>query len=315
MHSLLSRVLAIFVFLLLTVLLIINTPNARAANATSVVISEISISGASASDEFVELYNPTESDVVMLGWRLTRKSSTGTESNLVSSLSATIKSHGYLLVIPQTGYMGLVPGDKTYSVSGGQLASNNSVLLYSDAGVTLLDKVGYGTSLDSEGIAFTNPLVGESLERKANSTSTVQSMTSGIDVLMGNGEDTNNNSNDFIKRVVAQPQNSTSSLEPVPFETPTTTETPTPTLTDTPTPTTTPTSTPTDTPTQTATPTSSPTPTETPNPTATPTATITPTPVATFQNFKLVCTTRMLNFNILSIRIRVPLISCSLIKL
>ena len=355
MRSLLSRVLALIVFLLLAVLLVFNTPDAKAVSANSIVISEISVAGFSTSDEFVELYNPTNNDIALSSWRLTKKSSTGTETNLVSSLSATVKAHGYLLIVPQTGYMGLVPGDKSYSVAGGQLASNNTVLLYSDAGVTLVDKVGYGTAVDFEGTASANPIVGEGLERKANSSSNVESMVEGADMLLGNGEDSNNNANDFIIRVVAQPQNSASTLEPVPTQSPTTTPTTTNTPTPSPTATATPTLTPTDTPTPTVspTPTSSPTPTATPTPTitptptatstptpsltvtptstpsptitvaptvtptatVTPTMTITPTPVAVFPTFKLVCTTKNLQFNILSMQFSVPLVSCNIVKL
>lgn len=329
MHSHLSRVVAVFVFSLLALLLIVNTPDAKAAIANNVLISEISISGFSASDEFVELYNPTESDIVLDSWRLTRKTSTGVESNLVSSLSATIKSHGYLLIVPQSGYMGLVPGDTTYSIASAPLASNNTVLLYSDNGQTLVDKVGYGTAVDYEGSASANPIVGEGLERKANSSSTVFSMVEGTDATMGNGEDTDNNLNDFVIRVVAQPQNSTSSIEPVPTLSPTATETPTatPTSTETPTPTVTPTDVPSPTETPTPTVTANPTPTDTPTVTPTvtntptpantitPTMAVSPTPVAIFPTFKLVCTTKNIQFNILTIQFSVPLVSCNVIKL
>jgi hypothetical protein len=86
------------------------------------------------------------------------------------------------------------------------------------------------------------------------------------DEFKGNGEDSDNNSNDFIVRATAQPQNSASSTEPASV---------TPTPTSSITPTVTPLSTPTPTITITPTPTLTPTPTATPTPTSTPT----PTPV------------------------------------
>ncbi len=211
MHSLLSKVITLFVFSALAILLVVNTPDAKASTANSVVISEVSIAGFSTTDEFVELYNPTSNDINLQGWRLQRKSQTGaTVENLISSMSGVIKAHGYFLVAHQTGYMGLVSSDATYTSTS--LASNNTVLLYSDAGVTLIDKLGYGTATDHEGTAAANPTVGEGLERKASSTSTLDSMVNGADILMGNGEDSNNNSTDFVKRVVSQPQRETQAL-------------------------------------------------------------------------------------------------------
>ena len=167
----------------------------------------------------------------MASWRLTRKNSSGTEGNLVASLSGTVKSHGYYLIAYPTKYLGLTTPDKTYSSTSSALTDNNTVLLYSDAGVTLVDKVGWGSAIDKESSASANPNVGEGLERKANTSSTVASMTSGgADELMGNAEDTDNNVSDFIVRVVSQPQNSNSTLEPVPTATPTNTPTDTPTV-------------------------------------------------------------------------------------
>lgn len=329
MRSNLPRILTSIFLLFLTLLFIIGTPISQAATASHVVISEIQVSGVSADDEFVELYNPTGSDITMSAWRLTSKSSTGvTESTLVSSLSGTIKSHGYLLITPQTGYFGLATADKLYSVSGSHIGGNNTVILYSDAGVTVVDKVGFGTASDREGTAAANPIVGEGLERIANTSSTVDSMVDGADQFLGNGEDTNNNSSDFIKRVVSNPQNANSALEPVATPTPTATntptptDTPTPTITETPTPTDTPTPTPTETPTETPTPTITETPTPTVQPTATPTMTVSPSPTVTptptvspFPRFNVVCTTRMMNFHIFNINFSVPLVSCNLVKL
>lgn len=147
----------------------------------------------------MELYNPNSTDVNLQTWKLTRKASTGTESNLVASLSGTIKAHGFFLITPQTGYLGLTPPDRTFSVAGSPIVSDNTILLYGPSGTTLIDKVGWGSAVDREGTAAANPLVGEGLERKANSSSTIDSMANGDDKLLGNGEDTDNNTNDFIR--------------------------------------------------------------------------------------------------------------------
>lgn len=282
--------------------------------AIHIVISEVQIGGATAGDEFIELYNPTNSPVSLLGWKLTRKTSGGTEENLVSSagFSGSIASHGFFLITPQTGYMGGTTADLLYSQASNSIAANNTVLLY-DSLNTVVDKVAFGTGTDPEGSVFSaNPSANSSIERKANSSSTSATMAiGGADEFAGNGEDTNNNNADFVSRAASQPQNSSSGVEPAAAtstptntltftpsntptntathtstDTPTNTNTPTDTLTPSPTNTDTPTNTPTDTPTNTNTPTPSDTPTETPTPTPTntQTATATHTPTNTFTN-------------------------------
>ncbi len=250
-----------------------------AAPADYVVISEIK-HHAGGTDEFVELYNPTASDISLDGWKLTRKNSTGTEANLVSAFNDTaiIPAHSFFLIThPQAESS--PSADYVYSAASNALTNNYTVLLYDNSEEPqLVDKVGYGTAADFETEASPNPNAAESLERKAFSTSTVDSMTTGDDANQGNSEDSNDNFNDFIIRTTPNPQNSSvteipSSITPTPTPTPTPTDvTPSPTPTDevTPTPTTQPSPTPTTVP--------SPTPTITPTPTTQPTPTPTPTP-------------------------------------
>lgn len=289
---------SVFVILLLSFVILSakKPPLVFSEVAGHIVISEIQVGGGVADDEFVELYNPTASNVDMTGWRLTRKTSTGTQSNLVSSISGTISSHGYFL-IAHPDYDGSATEDMVYSATTSALAANNTVLLYSDAGTTTVDKVGMGTATDNETATTSNPANNGSIERKPG-----ESNSSG-----GNGEDTDNNSNDFALRTTSEPQNSSSATEepasptptgtvtPTSTESPTEsptgspTETPTPTLepsptespTSTPSPTLTPTLTPTETPTPTLEPTESPTPTLTPTTEPSPTETLTPTATET----------------------------------
>lgn len=275
MLSKLSRILISSFFLFFIILFLVSTTIAQAATATHVVISEVEVgkTGA-ATDEFVELYNPTASDINLANWKLTRKTTAGAESDLISTVSGTIKSHGYFLFSPSSGYSGSASADQTYLESDNSITDNNTVLIYSNGGSTLVDKIGFGTASDSETTTETNPSSGTSRERRANSTATSATMAiGGTDEFNGNGEDTDNNANDFVLRNIPQPQNSSSTLEPVPTQTPTDTTTATPTLSETPTTSTTPTSTVTTTPT----PTSSISPTDTPSITATPTETLTPT--------------------------------------
>lgn len=247
------------------------------------VISEVQVAGAHADDEFVELYNPTDQSISISNLRLTKKTSGGTESNLIASLSGSIAAHHYYLVAnPAYTTIPLAP-DAVYSATSSSLAIDNTILLYGSDHTTIIDKVGMGSANEKEASAAANPATGQSIERKALSTADSNTMkVGGADEFKGNGEDTNNNAADFIMRSVPQPQNASSLPEPVEI-TPTPTIPVTPSLT--PTPTMTPTLTPTATPTQTPTPTMTPTPTltMTPTPTATPTPTmtITPTPTVT----------------------------------
>lgn len=191
------------------------TPTPAVAN--HIVISEVQISGDGINlndDEFVELYNPTSSPIIMSRWRLTRENSAGTEANLVLSLNGTIPAHGYFLIVDADGYNGGVTRDVEYSAPSNELTNNYTVLLYSDAGISLIDKVGFGTPSNPEAAPFSsNPSLSQSIERKAYSLSTKASMEGGVDSVKGNGFDSDNNSLDFILRNFSDPQNSSSPIE------------------------------------------------------------------------------------------------------
>lgn len=255
-----------------------------ATDNSNIVISQIQIAGATANDEFVELYNPTNVSVNLEGWRLTRKTaSSSAQTNLVSSISGTMQPHGYFLIANPASPLATGAADAVYSASSSAITTNNTILLYSDAGTTLVDKVGFGSASDNEVASFTsNPESSQSLIRKATSTSDANSLaTGGSEVNLGNGYDTDNNANNFVLLPIAMPRNNRSLPAQIPTATPTITVTPsaspTATLTQTPTPTTiqsgpTPTASPT--PTMTATP----TPSATITPSASPTASTTPAP-------------------------------------
>ncbi len=257
------------------------------ADTNHVVISQIQLSGATASDEFVELYNPTDSTIDIAKWRLIRKSSTGgSTQNLVASLAGTIKPKSYFL-ISHPNAVSSTNADVTYSSSASAMTTNNTITLFSDAGLTIVDKIGLGTAVESETSAFAdNPEGGESIVRKATATSTAQSLfTGGTEATQGNEFDTDNNATDFVLFTTSLPRNSsTPQAQPTtvpssaPTNTPAPTITPSPTIAPTVSPTTVPTSTPTPTQVPTVIPTIQPTSTPTLAPTATPMPTNTPTP-------------------------------------
>src|SRR3989344_462059 len=137
MRRLLPALLGISALLFLGEIILNHSKNASAAIAIHVVISEVQIAGANGTDdEFVELYNPTDSSVDLSGWRLTRKTSGGTQNTLVNSVTGTIPAHGYFLIAHSASYSASVSPDTMYSAPSQNIASNNSVVLYSDAGLT-----------------------------------------------------------------------------------------------------------------------------------------------------------------------------------
>ena len=227
------------------------------ADATHIVISEVQTDGDTlghtATDEFVELYNPTNELVDINGWVLKKKNSAGALYSIANLLGALgPKQH---LLIANEYYNGDVPADVVYSYVG--IAPNNTIILFANDETTVIDKVGFGSAPDYEGSPYpSNPPINGSIER----TSFV---------------DTDNNANDFQVRDVSDPQNS-DYVETT--STPTETQTPTSVATPTEAPTATPEETSTPLPTEEATPTEKPT--EIPTPTLSPTMSPTETPLA-----------------------------------
>lgn len=282
--AVLSFILVISTFFLLTT-------TSKADTAIHLVISEIQIAGATATEDFIEIYNPTSLAVSLEGLRLVKRTSSGVADTSIVAFAADeeVAPHSYFLWC-NSDISGALGCDKTTS---GTVAFNNSVALRNgpvDTG-TVVDSVTFGavTNALGEGTPIsTAPEASQSAERKATTTSTADSMnTGGADEFAGNGEDTDNNNSDFVLRAVSQPQKSSSNSEvpATPSATPTPTITPTESPTETPTPSSTPTESPSPTPESSPTispsPTVESTPTATPEPTATPTTLPTETPIPT----------------------------------
>ncbi len=122
-----------------------------------VFISEIMAGSDGNSDnEFIELYNPTGSDISLTGWTLKKKTSSGSESVLVAVgrfEGKKIPAHGYLLIVHEGLYQGGTPADVTWPTSYNIAYSNNTVLLYD----------GTGGKVDE--VAWTDIPVGQSYAR------------------------------------------------------------------------------------------------------------------------------------------------------
>ena len=187
--------------------------------ANHLVISEVQIAGEKASYDFVEIYNPTNTPLDISGYKLRKRTSTGSESSIrVFPSGSIIKSNGYFLwANSEDGYAESVGADVSSTAT---LAKNNSIALLSPDG-TIIDAVAWGESQNPfvEGSYFPkNPMANESIERKAQTSSTNTTMASGgVDEFNGNGQDTDDNSADFVLRENPQPQNSLSTPEKPPW--------------------------------------------------------------------------------------------------
>lgn len=195
-------------------------PQAKAARADHVVISEVygggGNSGAHYKNDFIELYNPTDTPVSVGGWSVQYTSATGGTWQ-TTDLAGSIAPHGFYLVQQAAGAGGtaeLPPPDGVGSIgmSGTQgkvaLVNHTTPLVGTDvssqAGV--VDMVGFGAATTYEG--------NSPAPATTNSTSAQRiSDASGIVPNGGNGWDTNNNGNDFVTGAPT-PKNTQSPVEP-----------------------------------------------------------------------------------------------------
>ncbi len=303
------------------------------AATTHIVISQIQTAGSTrtnkAHQEFVELYNPTDDAVDLTGWRLAKKTATGSAvTTLVSSMSGVMNPHAYFLVADPLYTSSSVTPDSVYSTNTGSIADNNTVILFSDNGKTRVDTVGMGTALDSETTDASNPAADQSIVRKASVNSTAATLLpGGPEEYAGNGYDSDNNANDFVLFTSAMPRNSTTPAA-TPIISPTPTSTLTPTVSQTVTPTNTPTSTLTPSatlpPTVTLTPSPMPSPTpvltvtKIPSPatTSTPSPRISLTPIVPRVSFpRLVCAWKIRGIAIYRTHITIPYFYCAFVRM
>lgn len=160
-----------------------NTTGQTTSNATTlnhITINEFTTRGPNGSyDEFAELYNPTNSDINITGWKLQYKSATGDtwQSKVGSGISGVIKSKSFFLLASK-GYSLTTQADYLHNANWG-LSDTGGHLRIIDTDSTVIDKVGWGDANDAEGSPTPALEENKSLERKSLTT------------------DTDNNSNDF----------------------------------------------------------------------------------------------------------------------
>ena len=215
-----------------------NSSNLLALS-TSVVISQVygggGNSGATYTNDFIELFNRGASPVSVNGWSVQYASATGTTWAVTSLTNVTIQPGQYYLVQEAQGAGGTTPlptpdamGTIAMSATAGKVALVNSITALSGAcptGASIIDFVGYGVTASCfEGSGPT--------PAPSNTTA----------VLRGaNGcTETDTNATDF-SAAAPTPRNTSSTMNPCGTATPTPTPTPTPGPSPTPTPTPTPT--------------------------------------------------------------------------
>jgi hypothetical protein len=174
--------------------------------ARGLVISELAPAGPlGASDELVELYNPTSYDVSLAGYEL--EYSSLSNPTLFTSwhtfdAAPVIPSHGFYVVGNTTSPVKDVPANGVLmSATGGAIRLRQ--------GGTTVDQLGWGGG-NSEGTSAPAPSSTGSLERKARSGSSAPGMASGADQLLGNAYDSDDNAADFVVRTTREPQTAAS---------------------------------------------------------------------------------------------------------
>lgn len=202
-----------------------NTTRPADNIASHIVISEVCIGKALAGDEHVELYNPNDTpenlrDLTVSGTgelKLKNVTSTDTLQNrAITWINDTIPAKGYFLFAAGT----ITPAaDATFSAA---LSTDGGVQI-TDANDVIIDRVAWGSptppSQGVEGTGIEQDLAnGDSIERKAKSSSTEAGMKEGgEDYTNGNGFDTDNNAADFvIHSGYFEPQNTDNQTEQPP---------------------------------------------------------------------------------------------------
>jgi len=199
--------------LLAILLLVVPGLPSGAARGESVpdhlVISEIVTGGASASDELIELYNPTAAALPLEGLELVYVTASGATISRRAAweLGAPSLDPGrHLLVANELGvYAGIA--DALYA--SGMAATGGSVALRIQGASSAVDAVGWGTAASTwlEGQVAGAPQSGSSLERLPGGDA-------------GSTQDTDDNATDFVVRAVPGPQNLGSPPVPDPSATP-----------------------------------------------------------------------------------------------
>jgi len=198
-----------------------------------IVISEFRPLGpGGASDEFIELFNPSAASVNVGNWQIKKFSCSGTTPSTLLTIPAnTILLAGQHYLVVNTGAT-IGSADQTYS---SPLAPDNGIAILASNG-DIVDQVGVCSSPADNDYY----LEGDGLDKLADYP---QEETESYQRKVGGCVDTDDNADDFAILTPPNPQNRASAaticvgaVTPTPSRTPTPTRTTTPTKTRAPTP-------------------------------------------------------------------------------
>ncbi|MBU4078600.1 lamin tail domain-containing protein [Patescibacteria group bacterium] len=144
------------------------TPTTTSSN---IVINEVN-SSASSSAEWVELYNPTSSDINVSGWTIL--------DNYFSDILPTVSpipSGGYAVIITDNSVVNAIPISAiTIKLNGNAigngLANDGDSLTLLDTSSTKIDEMSYGNNISVFLIPPSNPNINQTLIRFPNGADT-----------------------------------------------------------------------------------------------------------------------------------------------
>ncbi len=123
-----------------------TSPAVPVVAATPLISEVMAGSDAGAGDEFIELWNPGETDIDLTGWYIKKRSSSGAESGLVTAARLTdarIPAGKRFLLANEGGYQGSVAPDAKWATSNTLAYTNNAIVLYAPDG-TKKEEVAWG---------------------------------------------------------------------------------------------------------------------------------------------------------------------------
>ncbi len=181
-------------------------PAPTRAHGDHLVINEIATGGASANDEFIELFNPTAGPLSLANLEIAYVSSSGTTVSRRTAWGGTapdVPGGGHVLLANEAG-VHAAAADVLYA--GGLAATGGTVILRAAGAAVAIDAAAWGTATGAwvEGAAALAPGPGFSIERVTDPSD-------------GHVRDTNQNATDFVLREVPTPRGS----QPMPSATPT----------------------------------------------------------------------------------------------
>jgi hypothetical protein len=162
-----------------------GTVPAASGSAGHIIIATVQISSTASTNDFVTLRNPTAQSIDVSGWKLRKKSSSGTDASLRIFPAGTMMAAGgkFTWANSAGGFSDSIGAD---IASTQTLAADSSVALFDTSGA-MVDAVAWGNGLDQygEGSPFLdNPAAGQLLARRVGSD--------------GSTVDTNDNAKDFV---------------------------------------------------------------------------------------------------------------------